>query len=431
VISRDDCHALDAADPLAPLRRLFDLDAADERGEVYLDGNSLGALPRATAGRLKEVVQDEWGAGLIRSWNSAGWIALSQRVAGKIAKLIGAQAEQVAVADTTSVNLFKVLSAAIDVATAQGMYEWRILSERTNFPSDLYIAQSIARRSGFELILAETDHLEAELAAGPAVLMLTHVNYRTGRMHDMAALTRAAHDVGALVIWDLAHSAGVVPVTLPGSDLPEAPDFAVGCGYKFLNGGPGAPAFLWVHPRHTRWMDRAGSRQPLSGWLGHAQPFAFSTDYEPAPGAARFQCGTPPILSLAALECGVDACLAAEDAGGIAAMRAKSVALTDLFIALVDERTRSHDLTVVSPRDAAQRGSQVSVSHASGGYPIMQALIARGVIGDFRAPDILRFGMAPLYTRFVDLWDAVDRLVQVMESGSWHDARFSTRAIVT
>ncbi len=427
MISRDACEARDASDTLAPLRFLFDLDRADAEGLIYLDGNSLGALPAATAARVRAVVEEEWGAGLIRSWNTAGWITLWQRAGDKMGRLIGANPGEVAVADSTSVNLHKVLSAAIAVG-ASG--RTKIVSERTNFPTDLYIAETLAANSGFELVLIDGD-VTPHLDASVAILMLTHVNYRTGQMHDMAAVTRAAHDAGAIAIWDLAHSAGAVPVNLYGSDPSEAADFAVGCGYKYLNGGPGAPAFLWAHPRHTAWMDQAQFRQPLSGWLGHASPFAFAPDYRPAPGVARFICGTPPIVSMAALECGVDTLLAAEQAGGMAAIREKSVALTELFIELVEQRCEGHGLTLASPRRAAERGSQVSFAHPAHGYQIMQALIARGVIGDFRAPDILRFGFTPLYTRFADVWDAVDRLVGVLESGEWRQPQFAVRTAVT
>lgn len=428
-MTRADCAARDAADALAPLRAQFAMARADEEGVIYLDGNSLGALPAATARRVTAVVEDEWGAGLIRSWNSAGWIDLGQRIAGKIAGLIGAGPSEVAVADSTSVNLYKVLSAALAVAASRGPGAPRpvILSERTNFPTDLYIADTLARANGSELVLADADDLPAMLDRRVAVLLLTHVNYRTGRMHRMAEVTTAAHDVGAVVVWDLAHSAGAVPVDLTGADA----DFAVGCGYKYLNGGPGAPAFAWAHPRHIEWMDREGWRQPLSGWLGHAAPFAFTADYRPAPGISRFICGTPPMLSLAALECGVDTVLAAQPFGGLDAIRRKSIALTDLFIALVESRCAGHGLALVTPRAAADRGSQASFAHATAGYPIMQALIARGVIGDFRAPDILRFGFTPLYTRFVDVWDAVSHLEQVMTSGEWSEPRFNIRAAVT
>ena len=431
-LTRAACAALDRADPLAPLRGLFALDDADARGDIYLDGNSLGPLPRATAARVAQVVHDEWGRDLIRSWNSAGWITLSQHIGDKLAPLVGAGAGELVVADSTSVNLYKALAAAMVLVRADAPNRHTILSERTNFPTDLYIADTAARERGFALQLIDADDLPGALGADPAIVMLTHVNYRTGRMHDMAALTRAAHAAGALVIWDLAHSAGAVPVALHGDGTPEtAADFAVGCGYKYLNGGPGAPAFIWVHPRHTARMDAEGLRQPLAGWLGHAAPFAFTPDYQPGAGITRFVCGTPPILSLAALECGVDTVRAADAAGGLTAIRRKSLALTDLFIELLEARCGGFDLSLVTPRDGAARGSQVSVAHPAGGYEMMQALIARGVIGDFRAPDILRFGFTPLYTRFVDAWDAVDRLTQVVQSGEWRDARFATRAAVT
>jgi kynureninase len=436
MISRDTCAARDSTDPLAPLRALFAMERVDRQGVIYLDGNSLGVLPAATPARIAAVAEAEWGEGLIRSWNTAGWITLSQRIGDKIARLIGAGPGEVMVGDSTSVNVFKVLNAAIAIAsdppkqpegriTLKAAKADRILSERTNFPTDLYIADTLAREKGLELTLVDQPELPAHLDDRTAILMLTHVNYRTGFMHDMKALTERAHQGGVLVIWDLAHSAGAVPV-----DMADA-DFAVGCGYKYLNGGPGAPAFAWVHPKHTAWMDRTGWRQPLSGWLGHAAPFAFSSEYEPARGIARFVCGTPPVLSLAALECGVDTVLAAERIGGLAAIRDKSLALTDLFITLVEERCAGHDLTLASPRERSERGSQVSFAHPAHGYEIMQALIARGVIGDFRAPDLLRFGFTPLYTRFTDVWDAVDRLRAVLDSGEWRERRFAVRAAVT
>ena len=422
MISRESCAARDTADGLAPLRSLFALARVDAEGVIYLDGNSLGVLPAATPARIRDVAEIEWGQGLIRSWNSAGWITLSQRIAGKIARVIGAAPGEIAVADSTSVNLHKVLSSAIALAKPG---RTRIVSERTNFPTDLYIADTIAKQHGFELVLIDDVDVAAHLDDRVAIVMLTHVNYRTGYMHDMSALTRRAQHSGALIVWDLSHSAGAVPVHLGDAD------FAVGCGYKYLNGGPGAPAFAWAHPRHIEWMDRERFRQPLSGWLGHAAPFAFSPDYQPASGMARFICGTPPVISLAALECGVDTVLAAERAGGMAAIREKSMALTQLFIELVEQRCAGHGLTLASPRAAARRGSQVSFAHPTHGYEIMQALIARGVIGDFRAPDLLRFGFTPLYTRFVDVWDAVDRLRGLLDSGEWRDTRFSVRAAVT
>jgi kynureninase len=419
-MNRDDTLALDRSDPLLPLRDLFDIPP----GLIYLDGNSLGVLPRATPARLQQVVQQEWGRGLIGSWNHAGWITLPQRVGDKIAQLVGARAGELVAADSTSVNLYKVLSAALDAVQTGAHGEPRrvIVSERDNFPTDLYIAQSLARERGLELRLVDAAEIPRHLDGRLAVLMLTHVNYRTGAQHDMAALTRAAHAAGGLAVWDLAHSAGALPVNLHEADA----DFAVGCGYKYLNGGPGAPAFAWVHPRLA---DRFV--QPLSGWLGHAAPFEFSPSYRPAPGVARYVCGTPPVLAMAALECGVDTVLAAEPLGGMAALRTKSLALTRLFIQLVEARCAGHGLALVTPRDDALRGSQVCFAHPQAGYAVMQALIARQVVGDFRAPDILRFGFTPLYTRYVDVWDAVEQLQQVLETGQWREARFNQRAAVT
>ena len=418
--TREACLALDAADPLAPLRTLFTVP----EGLIYLDGNSLGVLPAATPARVAQVVQQEWGQGLIRSWNDAGWMALAQRVGDKIARLVGAGAGELVVADSTSVNLYKVLSAALSVARADSPSRRVVLSEPGNFPTDLYIAESLAAQHGCTLELVAPEGLEARLAAGAdvAVLMLTHVNYRNGRMHDMAGLTQAAHTAGALTIWDLAHSAGAVPVDLHRARA----DFAVGCGYKYLNGGPGAPAFVWVHPRHVErfW-------QPLAGWIGHAAPFEFTPGYRPAPGVSRYQCGTPPVLSLAALECGVDTVLAAELLGGMAALRAKSLVLTRLFAARVEATCAGQGLRLVSPREDGERGSQVCLARDEGAYAIVQALIARGVIGDFRAPDVLRFGFTPLYIGYTQSWDAAEHLAQVMATGEWREARFAQRQAVT
>ena len=431
--SRQHAIALDAADPLAALRDQFALPD----GVIYLDGNSLGALPKATPARIQQVMADEWGRDLIRSWNTAGWIDLAQRIGNRIAPLVGAGENELIVGDSTSVNLYKVLSVAVtmlrtDVLTGSAPQRLRIVSERSNFPTDLYIADTIAQANGLELVLIEADDLPAHLDDRLAVLMLTHVNYRTGRMHDMAQVTRDAHAAGALVVWDLAHSAGAVPVNLRGDGSDEGgADFAVGCGYKYLNGGPGAPAFVWAHARHTARMDREKMRQPLSGWLGHAAPFEFTPDYRPAQGIQRFVCGTPPVLSMAALECGIDVFTQAESMGGLAALRRKSLALTALFIELVEARGEGHGLSLVTPRDPLKRGSQVSFARVQGGYAIMQALIARGVIGDFRAPDILRFGFTPLYTRFVDVWDAGEHLATVLARGEWREARFNQRAAVT
>jgi len=419
-----DCEQLDAQDPLRSLRDLFDLPP----GVIYLDGNSLGVMPRATPDRVAQAVRQEWGHDLIKSWNTAGWFHLPQRVGDKIAQLIGAQAGEVVAADSTSINLFKVLSSAMKIAQSDHPARRRVVSERSNFPTDLYIAEALCRERGLELVLVDADELDAALQDDVAVLMLTHVNYRTGAMHDMAALTRQAQARGILTVWDLAHSAGAVPVDLQGANA----DFAVGCGYKYLNGGPGAPAFVWVHPRHT---DRFW--QPLAGWWGHASPFAFTPHYQPAAGITRFQCGTQPILSLTALDVGLDTLLAANACGGMPAMRRKSLALTRLFMQLVEATLSQHGLGLATPRDEHQRGSQVSLTRDRGGYAIVQALIARGVIGDFRAgdgdchPDILRFGFTPLYIGYVDVWNAVEQLRQVLDSGEWQDPRFAAQHAVT
>lgn len=418
-----DCRARDAADPLRALRDLFTIP----EGVVYLDGNSLGVMPAAAPARIAAAVREEWGTQLIRAWNASGWFDLPQRLGDRLARLVGAQPGELVCTDSTSVNLFKVLSAALKIAAEDAPQRRLVVSERSNFPTDLYIAEGLCRERGYRLQLVDAPEQIAALLPETAVLMLTHVNYRTGAMHDMAAMSAAAHAAGALAVWDLAHSAGAVPVDLNGGGA----DFAVGCGYKYLNGGPGAPAFVWVHPRHAQrfW-------QPLSGWWGHAAPFAFTPDYQPAPGIARYLCGTQPILSLTGLECGLDTVLAAEPLGGMAALRAKSLALTDLFIALVEERCAGHGLELVTPRAHAQRGSQVCLSRSEGAYAIVQALIARGVIGDYRAgdaqmPDILRFGFTPLYLGFEDVWNAVEHLCEVLASEEWRRSEFNAKHAVT
>jgi kynureninase len=422
--SLQDCEVLDLNDPLRSLRQQFQLP----QGVIYLDGNSLGVLPRATAARVAQAVTHEWGHDLIKSWNTAGWFKLPQQVGDKIGRLIGAQQGEVVAADSTSINLYKVLAATLNIAAADAPHKKKIVSERSNFPTDLYIAEALCKERGFTLQLVEAEGIAEALQDDVAVLMLTHVNYRTGAMHDMVALSALAHARGILTVWDLAHSAGAVPVDLHGAKA----DFAVGCGYKYLNGGPGAPAFVWVHPRHT---DRFW--QPLAGWWGHAAPFEFTPDYRPAKGIARYQCGTQPILSLTALDCGLDAFLAAESLGGMAALRRKSLTLTGLFMQLVRARLHAHGFDIVTPNQESLRGSQVSLARAEGAYAIVQALIARGVIGDFRAgdggqhPDILRFGFTPLYIRYADVWHAVEQLFQVMDSGEWRDARFSLKNEVT
>jgi kynureninase len=413
-----DVTALDCTDSLACLRDQFTLP----EGMIYLDGNSLGALPRVAPERVAQAVQQQWGEGLISSWNTAGWIDLPQRVGDKIAQLIGARPGEVAVADSTSVNLYKVLHSAAQLQRAEAPNKHVLLSEVDNFPTDLYIAHSVCEQLGWRLHTVNGDEIEAAITDDVAVLMLTQTHYRTGRVHDMTRLTARAHTQGALTVWDLAHSAGAMPVDLHGANA----DFAIGCGYKYLNGGPGAPAFVWVHPQH---VERCA--QPLAGWLGHAAPFAFTADYAPAPGITRYVCGTPPILSLTALDCGLDTLLASLPLGGMAAIRKKSTALTELFIRQVHARCAGFDLELISPRDAAQRGSQVSFTHATQGYAIMQALIARGVVGDFRAPDILRFGFTPLYTRYVDVWQAVEYLHTVLEDKEYLQPRFQQRKAVT
>jgi kynureninase len=410
-LTRAALHARDAADPLASHRARFHLPP----GVVYLDGNSLGALPKATARRIREVAEVEWGQRLIRSWNDSGWIDLPTRIGDKIARLIGAAPGEVIVTDSTSINVFKALSAAL----ALNPDRRTILSQRDNFPTDLYMAQGLIQQLGgrHSLKLVEGDDLARHITRDVAVVMLTHVNYRTGRIYDIASLTATAHAKGALVLWDLCHTAGALPVDLSAMEA----DFAVGCGYKYLNGGPGAPAYIFVARRHQPRFS-----QPLSGWLGHAEPFAFDPTYRPAEGVSRYVCGTPPVLSMAALECGVDGMLEA----GIAAVRAKSVELTELFIALVEARCRGHGLELISPREAACRGSQVSFRHPEG-YAIMQALAARGVIGDFRAPDVMRFGFTPLYLRYVDVWDAVSRLRAVLREQEWDVPAYKERQKVT
>ncbi|NNG04007.1 MAG: kynureninase [Inquilinus sp.] len=421
-MTRADCEALDTADPLRSFRDRFDLPD----GVIYLDGNSLGALPKATAPRLAEMVGGEWGGELIRGWLSRGWMAAPRAVGAKIARLVGAEADEVLVADTTAINLFKLLAAAIELNPGRTT----VLSDTGNFPTDLYMVQGLGTLLGdrCRLRVVEPEAVEAAIDDDTAIVMLTEIDYRTGRRHDMARGTRAAHAKGALTIWDLAHSAGAIPVDLNRPldldggrlDGPGA-DFAVGCGYKYLNGGPGAPAFLYVA---RRWQDKV--RPALSGWLGHAEPFAFDLDYRPAPGIDRMICSTPSVLAVAALDCGVEL-MAEADA---AARHAKSRALGDLFVGLVERDCAAHGFTLASPRNSTQRGSQVSFAHPQG-YSIMQALIARGVIGDFRAPDLIRFGFAPLYNGHADVWDAVATLRAVMETAAWDRPEWRTRAAVT
>ena len=409
--TREACAALDAGDPLAPFAARFTLP----EGLIYLDGNSLGVLPAATPQRLAQVIAEEWGTGLIRSWNAAAWVDLPQRLGEKLAPLVGAAPGTVRVCDSTSVNLFKLLAAALAARPGRTV----IVSEADNFPTDLYIAEGLAALlcQQHTLRLVAADAIEAALDDDVAVLLLSHVNYRTGRLHDMAALTAAAHAQGALTLWDLAHSAGALPVQLAEAQA----DFAVGCGYKYLNGGPGAPAFLYVAPAH-----QATLAAPLSGWFGHARPFAFEHRYAPAAGVDRLLVGTPPVLSMAALEVGIDLMVEVD----LAALRRKSLAMSALFATRVERELGDCGLTQVSPREDHLRGSQVCLAHPQA-WPVMQALIARGVIGDFRAPDILRFGFTPLYLSHVQVWDAVTHLAEVLRTREWDAPQFHQQNKVT
>lgn len=403
----DEARQLDGADPLREFRGRFDLPD----GVIYLDGNSLGALPKATPARLEQVLRGEWGDGLIRSWNDADWITLPQRIGAKIAPLIGAGPDEVIVCDSVSVNLFKLIGAALNMRPGRKV----ILSEPGNFPTDLYMIAGLEAQGLAERRLAAPGDIEAALDGDVALLMLTHVHYKTGRTHDMVRLTKAAQDAGALVLWDLSHSGGAVPVDLTSCNA----DFAVGCGYKYLNGGPGAPAYAYVAKRH-----HAALSQPLTGWMGHAAPFAFTDDYAPAPGVTRLLAGTPGILGIAALEVGVD--LIAEI--GIDRLAAKSRALSEFFRECV--AAGLPDLELVSPLDPLDRGSQLSFRHAQA-YAICQALIARGIIGDFRDPDILRFGFAPAYVSFEDVFLASKGLAEIIATSAWDKPEFQQRAAVT
>ncbi|AZC22450.1 MULTISPECIES: kynureninase [Pseudomonas] len=416
MIDKNHCLRLDEQDSLAPLRRQFALP----EGVIYLDGNSLGARPVASLERARQVIEQEWGDGLIRSWNSAGWRDLSQRLGDRLAPLIGADAGEVVITDTTSINLFKVLSAALLVQAERAPERRVIVSESSNFPTDLYIAEGLTQllQQGYSLRLVDSpEQVPAAIDQDTAVVMLTHVNYKTGHMHDMQQLTGLIHEAGALSIWDLAHSAGAVPVELKRCGA----DYAIGCTYKYLNGGPGSQAFAWVAPALCDLVT-----QPLSGWFGHARQFDMATRYEPSSGIARYLCGTQPITSLAMVECGLEIF----EQTDMQSLRRKSLALTDLFIELVEQRCAGHDLTLVTPREHAKRGSHVSFEHPEG-YAVIQALIARGVIGDYREPRIMRFGFTPLYTTFTEVWEAVQILGEILDAKTWAQAQFQVRHSVT
>jgi kynureninase len=408
-INRAACAARDAADPLAAVRGRFVIPD----GVVYLDGNSLGALPQQTPGRVAAAVEQDWGQGLVRSWLDAHWMEAPARVGDKLARLVGAGEGEVVVAESTSVCLFKLLCAALTMQAGRSV----VLTEEENFHTDLYVTAAAARISGATMKVVPRERLHDELTDEVAMLLLTHVDYRTGFMHDMRAMSDAAHAVGALAVWDLCHSVGAAPLQVNA----DGADMAVGCGYKYLNGGPGAPAFL-----HVRTGLHDVLHNPVPGWLGHAEPFAFEQTFRPASGLRSMVTGSPHLLQLVALESGVDLWLDVDRA----AVREKSVALTELFIALVEERCAGMGFTLLTPRDPARRGSQVSFRHADG-YGVVRALIERGVIGDFRHPDTCRFGFAALYLRHVDVWDAVQAIVEVVGAGAHLDTRWVERAAIT
>ncbi|GAC1579081.1 MAG: kynureninase [Candidatus Dormibacteria bacterium] len=402
---------MDAADPLSGLRAKFDLDPA----LVYLDGNSLGALPAAAPARVQAVMREEWGRGLIRSWTDAGWIDAPARLGAMLAPLLGAAADEVVVCDSTSVNLFKVLAAALRSRPDRRV----VLTEQGNFPTDMYVADGLVELAGrgWGVRRVLRSQLEAAMAEDVGVLLLTHVDYTTGYLHDMRALTAAARAAGIPTIWDRSHSAGAVPVDLGACGV----DLAVGCGYKYLNGGPGAPAYIYAA------RPLMGSLlSPIQGWMGHARPFDFGAVYEPARGLQRFLAGTPSILAMAALEVALEVW----DGVDMGQVRARSMALTETFIALVDERCSRFGVEVLSPRPARLRGSQVSLRHREG-YSVVRALREQGVIGDFRPPDVMRFGFAPLYTRFTDAWDAAVALEEVLGGEAWREPRHALRLPVT
>ena len=402
----EDVRALDASDPLKALRSRFRLPD----GVHYFDGHSLGPLPEQAGPVVEQLVEKQWGERLIRSWNEAGWIDAPRRIGAKIARIIGAKPHEVIVADSTSVNLFKLLAAAAKLSDRPA-----VLSESGNFHTDLYVAGGVAEIMGLRLEAVDRSKIAERIGRDTNLVLLTHVHFRSSERFDMARMTAAAREAGARIVWDLSHSAGAVPLKL-GEDGVE---LAVGCGYKYLNGGPGAPAFLYVAEHLQEELV-----SPLRGWMGHAAPFAFADDYEPAPGIDRFLAGTPPMLSMAALEAGLDAF------GGVEmdALAAKSAALFDLFAALIDERCP--ELDCITPREAARRGSHIAFRHPNA-FALCQALIERQIIGDYRAPDVIRFGLTPLYLRFEDVWIAVEECAEILRSGRWRDERYEVRAKVT
>ena len=411
MITRTELEALDRNDPLAHFHERFALPP----DLLYLVGNSLGAMPKATAERMRRVVDQEWSQDLVRSWNQHNWVDLPQRIGDKIGRLIGAAPGETVACDSTSVNLFKALAMAVKLRPGRSL----IVSDADNFPTDLYMAQGLSDwlADGLELRTVRLAELDSALSEEVAVVSLSHVNYRTGELFDMAAITRKVHGCGALMLWDLAHSAGALPIELSACGA----DFAVGCGYKYFNGGPGAPAWIYVAERL-----QSAIRSPLTGWFGHERPFAFESTYAPATGIGRMLVGTPPILSMSALETSIDLMLEAP----MEQIRDKSLRLSSLFIELVERQCSGHGLELLTPREPERRGSQVCLRHPQA-WPIMQALIARGVVGDVRAPDILRFGFTPLYLRHTDVWDAASALAEVLRSGEWQRPEFQLKAKVT
>lgn len=412
MIEQSQIEALDQNDPLVSKRDEFALP----EGIVYLDGNSLGCLPIAARERAREVVETQWGRDLIKSWNQHGWIDLPVTIGEKIARLIGAAPGQTICCDSTSVNLFKLLCVALQMQSGRSI----IVSQQDNFPSDLYMAEGLRhllREDAVHLELCHEDEIESAMHDRVAVLMLTQVNFRTGRLLDMQRLTARAHALGIVVIWDLSHSAGVLPIELDACHV----DFAVGCGYKYLNGGPGAPAFAYVAQRH-----HSNLHQPLSGWLGHASPFQFDAQYTPAPNITQLLVGTPPVISMSVL----DAALEVYRDIDTEQLRSKASALSELFRTLVEHSSELQDLQLVSPIKAQQRGAQLAYRHPQA-YAISQALIAHGVIADFRAPDLLRFGFSPLPLRYSDISTSVTVLIEIMRSERWRDPHYATRSKVT
>lgn len=403
MIKKTDCITLDQQDPIAHLREQFNLPA----DTIYLDGNSLGAQPKAALERAMQVIQQEWGTDLIRSWNSAGWFDLPSRLGDLLAPLIGAKPGEVVITDTTSINLFKALAAALQMQQKKHPSRKIIVSERSNFPTDLYMVQGLTDwlNLGYELHLVDKpEQLKSAINKDTAVALLTQVNYRTGELLDMVALTEHARSHAVITIWDLCHSAGALPIDLNGSHA----DIAVGCSYKYLNGGPGAPAFIWVAERHIPHFSH-----PLSGWWGHASPFAMHDTFTPAPTIRRALCGTQAIISLSLIETGLEIFRQTD----MATIRKKSLALTDLFMQLVNEQCGGHGLKLITPTNHAQRGSQVSYTHPHA-YALILALIKRGVIGDYREPSVMRFGFTPLYTSFVDVWNAADALRDMLNNNN-------------